>query len=167
MRSPISWRTGGTPWRNSGGLWHGASWNFLLWGAFHGAFLMLERSHGGKSLYTSAPRALRVLVTFVLMLFSWVLFRTADLPAAGRYLGQMFAAAEVQEGAELLRGVIYQPYYLLSFAVAGWVVWCCRDTWEFAAEPCWQKGVVTVGFFLFALALMTSQSYNPFIYFIF
>ena len=70
-----------------GGLWHGAKWNFLAWGAFHGLLLIYERWRGKTSLYSRLPRALRVALTFVLVLFSWVLFRADDLPAAIEYWG--------------------------------------------------------------------------------
>jgi len=61
-----------------GGLWHGASWNFVLWGGYHGALLSLSHAlgFGSKSDQPSpAIRALRILVTFLLTLFGWLLFR--------------------------------------------------------------------------------------------
>jgi alginate O-acetyltransferase complex protein AlgI len=150
-----------------GGLWHGAAWNFLIWGAFHGALLILERLRGKTSPYAGAPRTARVGLTFLLTTISWVFFRAADLGSAVRYLGHMFGWAGAQDGAGLLAGVIYQPYYLITFVAAAWIVWGCRDTWEFLVELTWTKGVLSLLLLLLSLALMTTQSYNPFIYFIF
>ena len=65
-----------------GGLWHGAKWNFVVWGAYHGLLLGYERWRGKQSLYEALPRAVRIGLTFVLMLFSWVLFRADNLTAA-------------------------------------------------------------------------------------
>ena len=150
-----------------GGLWHGASLNFLVWGAYHGVLLMLERALGRYGLARYIPYPIRVVVTFILMLFSWVLFRAPDLPSAIGYLGHLFGVGEVQVSSGLIAGVIYQPYYLTSFLIAGWIVWGCRDTWEFIDQPARGKSVLCLLLLVIALALMTAQDYNPFIYFIF
>src|SRR5512142_2021497 len=65
-----------------GGLWHGAKWNFVIWGGYHGALLACERWRGKESPYHTLPRSLRVGLTFLLVLFSWVLFRADNLTAA-------------------------------------------------------------------------------------
>jgi len=68
------------------GLWHGASWNFVIWGLFHGMFLAGERWVDiGR-----APRALRHVYLAVVVLVAWVLFRSVDLTSAGAYLEGMF-----------------------------------------------------------------------------
>ena len=71
-----------------GGLWHGASWSFVIWGAMHGAFLGMERWLSGTSLHgwqiwqTRPGRTLLVLSTFVLVCFTWVFFRATSLSQA-------------------------------------------------------------------------------------
>src|SRR5918993_1432861 len=62
-----------------GGLWHGAAWNFVVWGALHGVLLAGERLRGKAALYGVLPRAARIAVTFVIVLVTWVFFRSADL----------------------------------------------------------------------------------------
>src|SRR3954464_10485284 len=62
-----------------GGLWHGAKWTFVAWGAFHGLLLVLERWRGKQSFYSGLPKPGRIAVTFLLVLFSWVLFRADNL----------------------------------------------------------------------------------------
>ena len=63
-----------------GGLWHGASWNFVIWGGYHGALLGLERVVGRKH-FQEQPHWLaypfRAVVTFVLVCIGWVFFRAA------------------------------------------------------------------------------------------
>ena len=81
-----------------GGLWHGAKWNFVAWGAYHGALLVFERWRGKTSLYSRWPAPVRVGATFVLMLFSWVLFRADNLTLASRYFGAMFALVAGEPG---------------------------------------------------------------------
>ena len=102
-----------------GGLWHGAAWNFVIWGALHGALLAFERLRGKAALYGGLPAPVRVGVTFTIVLVTWVFFRAADLPHAVRYLGDMLALGDPQEGAGLLAGIVYQPYYLGTFLLAG------------------------------------------------
>ena len=69
------------------GLWHGAAWTFVVWGAYHGLLLIVERATGlGRSTRWAAPRRA---ITFLLVIFGWVLFRAADLPAAGTMLAAM------------------------------------------------------------------------------
>ena len=149
-----------------GGLWHGAAWNFLLWGAFHGVLLLAERK-AGSSLYPWLPRPLRVAATFVLMCLSWVFFRAQDLPSATAYFADLFALGSPQAGAALLPGLVFQPYYLLCFAAAAVAVWVCRDSWEFTERLTTVKAATCLGLLAASVALMTAQSYNPFIYFIF
>ncbi|HET8759164.1 MAG TPA: MBOAT family protein [Solirubrobacteraceae bacterium] len=69
-----------------GGLWHGAAWTFVLWGAFHGAGLVAEHAIGGR---ISAPRWLKWLVMFHLVVFSWILFRSQSLDLAGAFFRQL------------------------------------------------------------------------------
>jgi D-alanyl-lipoteichoic acid acyltransferase DltB (MBOAT superfamily) len=70
-----------------GGLWHGAAWTFVLWGAFHGAGLVTEHALGGR---LRAPAWLRWLVTFHLIVFGWILFRSQSLDLAGTFIARLF-----------------------------------------------------------------------------
>ncbi|MCA8975689.1 MAG: MBOAT family protein [Planctomycetes bacterium] len=72
-----------------GGLWHGAAWNFLAWGGYQGFWLVVERLSGRRPWYGMAPRLLRVAITFVLVLFGWVLFRARDLGHAVSFASTM------------------------------------------------------------------------------
>jgi alginate O-acetyltransferase complex protein AlgI len=150
-----------------GGLWHGAAWNFVVWGGLHGAGLALERAAGKRSLYRALPRPARVGLTFFGVLLTWVFFRASDLGAAWQYLGAMFGLVEVQPAAALLAGVLYTPYALASLAAAALVTWGCPQTWDFTRELSWPRGAWAFGCLALALVALASQGYNPFIYFIF
>nr|MBA2742942.1 MBOAT family protein [Chthoniobacterales bacterium] len=150
-----------------GGLWHGASWNFVIWGGMHGGMLAFERSQGREGFYHNLPRSLRIAVTFVIVLLAWVFFRAADLPRAGAYLASMFGLGHAQHGAALLSGIIYQPYYLLSIAAAAAVVWLGRQTWDWTQQLTIPKASVCCALGWVALVVLATQDYNPFIYFIF
>src|SRR5262245_20879940 len=70
-----------------GGLWHGAAWTFVLWGAFHGAMLVTEHALDGR-LGRHTPVWLRWVGTFALVCFGWILFRSPDLDVFRAFLGQ-------------------------------------------------------------------------------
>ena len=148
-----------------GGLWHGASWNFIVWGLLHGSLLGLERGLGRKSLYFRLRRPLRVGLTFVLVLIAWVFFRAETLSGALVYLGSMAGLTTVPETSLLVRGVLYQPYYLLVMVIASIVVWAAPQSWDWTRELTVRKFVVIGMLMLLAIVLLTLQSYNPFIYF--
>jgi D-alanyl-lipoteichoic acid acyltransferase DltB (MBOAT superfamily) len=69
-----------------GGLWHGAAWTFVLWGAFHGAGLAIERAWRGRIRF---PGWLRWFATFHLIVFGWVLFRAQNLGLVGAFLSRL------------------------------------------------------------------------------
>jgi alginate O-acetyltransferase complex protein AlgI len=70
------------------GLWHGAAWKFIVWGLYHGAFLMLERFGLGRLLERS-PRPVRHLYAVLVVMVGWVFFRADSLPQAFGYLAEM------------------------------------------------------------------------------
>jgi len=150
-----------------GGLWHGASWNFAIWGGIHGVLLGIERMQGKDSLYHRLPVALRMGITFGIVCISWVFFRAADLPAALAYLGAMFGVVAPTDTAPLLAGLLYQPYYVATFAAAFVITWGAPQTWDWTRSLPWWKVVVITALFGCSILLLATQAYNPFIYFIF
>ncbi len=150
-----------------GGLWHGASWNFLIWGGIHGGYLAFERAQGKSSIYNHLPKILQIVITFGIVLIAWVFFRADTLPDAWRYLGGMFGWSVNSGNSSVAAGLIYNPYYLLNFILAGVVIWGLPQSWDFTRTLNWKKLAWCVAVFLLALAALTTQSYNPFIYFIF
>ena len=70
------------------GIWHGSTLNFLVWGLYHGAFVMLERFVIKKRLET-VPAVVRILITDFLAFIGWVFFFSPSLGGAVHYLGQM------------------------------------------------------------------------------
>lgn len=150
-----------------GGLWHGASWNFVLWGGLHGGILAVERLKGKSSIYHGLPKPIRITITFLLVLVGWVFFRAPDLARSWIYLKNMFGFGDPQAGADLIAGIIYQPYYLLCFVVSAVVIWCCPQVWDWIRRMSWAKLTVAILLLWASIIAMTTQSYNPFIYFIF
>ncbi len=150
-----------------GGLWHGAAWTFVLWGAFHGGLLMAERLGGKRAPYHFLPPPLRVACTFVLVLFAWVLFRAPDLPAAVAYFQSMFGLGAVSDGGLLARGLIYRPYYVAMFGISAVAVWALPQTWDWTRVLTPGKTILILIVFVLAVVALSTQAFNPFIYFIF
>ena len=75
-----------------GGLWHGASWNFVIWGALHGTVLVAERlwREFRPKAWPALPHLLGILITFHIVLLGWIFFRAASFPDALAYLGGIF-----------------------------------------------------------------------------
>lgn len=115
------------------GLWHGASWNFVLWGLAHGVLLVIHASFrrwcaprpAVQAVLETAPgTCLRVALTFACFCLTLVIFRTQDLAAAGMMLSRMLIPTA---GA----GLTLQPHglYLTFLFVALCHALACRDRW--------------------------------------
>lgn len=150
------------------GLWHGASWNFILWGLYFGVILIIERFFLGKYLQ-KIPAVLQVLYSFLLVVFGWVLFEFEDLANVGRYIGAMFGG----NGGVLLDG---QALYLLSSYLLLLVV-CAIGATNYPKKlvekvsgkfPVWVRyasPVFEVGLLFLCTAFLVNSTYNPFLYF--
>ncbi|MBN1344466.1 MAG: MBOAT family protein [Phycisphaerae bacterium] len=149
-----------------GGLWHGANWTFIFWGAFHGAVLAFERMLGKKSLYAWAPKPIRIALTFVLVLISWVFFRSETLTDAMTYLGAMFGANGVSGGGSiLLSAELYQPGRLIEMGLCALLAFGPLQAFDWVKRLSWPRSILLVGLFCLSIVTMFTQAFNPFLYF--
>ena len=150
-----------------GGAWHGAHWNFIAWGAWHGGLLALERWGGKKSIYGKLPHVLRIGITFVLVVFSWVLFRSPTLAEAMHYFGCMFGIPDPGNGAVLLAADIYTPRLMFMMALCAFLCFQRKQAFDLVTDrPCtWRHPAILIPLFVLCLMAMFAQSYNPFLYF--
>lgn len=149
------------------GIWHGASWNFLLWGLYFAAFLILEKLWL-RAMLERLPAILRHIYVLLVVGIGWVLFRADTMAAAVGFLGDMFSltlmGTHERELAELLCG----GKFLLQFAVS--VLFCTpvftrlHDSLEERRLGGIGDGIVLL-FFVLAVCEMMASGYNPFIYF--
>ncbi len=145
------------------GFWHGAQWNFLLWGLYYGLLLLVEKCLLGRVL-DRLPKAVRWVYTAFFVLIGWVLFDLVDFGALRHALGMMFLphatdwAAAVAADASLLKALLYLPLGAV----------CCLPLLR---RPCrTARGVLlanaaTLALFAVCVVYILSSSYNPFIYF--
>ena len=115
-----------------GGLWHGASWNFVLWGTLHGAGLCLHKlwRHLGGRLDSEPGRVCALVVTQLWVLCAWIPFRCADLPDAAQVLGALFRVGLPATGGWILLLIAadhllgrFAPKPVLAPALARPVFW--------------------------------------------
>jgi alginate O-acetyltransferase complex protein AlgI len=79
----------------------------------------------------------------------------------------MLGLGAAGSGAALIGGVIYQPYYLVALVAGCWIVWFTPQTWDLTRRMTWPKVALVLGAIALAVLALTTQSFNPFIYFIF
>jgi alginate O-acetyltransferase complex protein AlgI len=145
-----------------GGLWHGAAWTFVIWGAYQGFWLILERVLGKRSLYSFMPRLLQVALTFGLVIVGWVFFRAETLGGAGQLLASMFGAAAADATPIPF---LFRPIHLIALGIAALIVWKLPTTQRLVADPpLWW--VISLQLLLpLALAHMHYEQNVPFLYF--
>ena len=150
------------------GLWHGAAWNFVLWGLYFGVLLILER-FVLKSVIEKTPKAVRWIVTFLIAVVGWAIFYETDLSALGSTLRAMFGLAGVPLLDETARRVIrqYSVFPLLAFAFSLPIVPALTERLRAKSERglAVVRAVSTLLLFALSLVFLVGQSYNPFIYF--
>ena len=79
----------------------------------------------------------------------------------------MFGLGTLHDGAALVGGLVYRPYYVLTFTLAAVVVWSFPQTWTWTRRLTWPRAAICAGLFWLSLLALETQSFNPFIYFIF
>ncbi len=152
------------------GLWHGASWNFVLWGAAHGLLLVVERMGFGEVL-ARAPRLLRHVYVMVAVMMTWVLFRVETLFQANIYFRTLFGFGADPVSAMPLAHYFGQDVMLALAAGAA-----AAGPWGVRAITAVNQRLVVGGIeparlLVLGLLLLASSfslaagSYNPFIYF--
>ena len=149
------------------GFWHGADWNFILWGGYFGVVLLIEKLFLGKAL-EKAPRVIRHVYVMLIVFISWAFFDALSFDAAFNLIGRMFGAgAGAFAGNEAL-------YYLRSYAVpiVVGVIGVTPLVKGIAGKVDSKKPLATVLeplvlllILVAATASMVDGSFNPFIYF--
>ncbi len=156
-----------------GGLWHGASWNFVIWGGLQGTYLIVER--GLKQIFSGktgdrkgAPAGaggfFLALLTFGLLNFSWIFFRAGDLTSSLILLKTMTYAGAVGQSSLLPLSEVITVFLLTGALVT--THWFMRHTSleAVAAEIPWVIRALIASFFIIALVLAPGED-RAFIYF--
>jgi alginate O-acetyltransferase complex protein AlgI len=136
-----------------GGLWHGASWNFVIWGGYHGALLALERALG---LGEPRWRLIRTPITFALVMIGWVFFRAQTFDSAWATLKLLFAGP--------LGKSLFEPWHWGLFAVAA--IYALIEEWRDKEDLSPVAYALLLGLMLFVLEIFAVTDVEiPFVYF--
>lgn len=152
------------------GLWHGAQWNFLVWGLYYGVILILERYVWGRAL-GRLPGFVQHIYTFVLVLIGWVFFFSPSLGAAMDYLGVMFGAGasawiDRQGFYFLLTHWLLFLLCVIGSSLRGMnILRLLTGSYESRRIRQIAACVVYIGMFLVSLAFLVTESFHPFLYF--
>ena len=149
------------------GFWHGAGWNFVLWGLYYFVILFIEKLFLLKAL-DKLPKFFRHVYALVLIIIGWVIFASDDVSVLLPYLGSMFGANGAIGGMDV--------YTLLTKAVL--LIICCIASTELPKKLFLSaagamnekaaftlKSVLTIALLALSMILLIGDSYNPFLYF--
>lgn len=152
------------------GIWHGAGWNFLLWGLWFALFLSLEKLFLGKVL-GAIPRIFGILYNSIVVLLGWVLFALEKPEQIFGYLRALFGGCGLLDRQALYLGREYMVLLLIavvaSTPLSADIVGRLRRSGGGAGQALYQVGekVILAGFLLLSVAGIVDASYNPFLYF--
>jgi len=148
------------------GLWHGAAWNFVLWGMYYAVLLIGERYLWGRGL-DRLPAALRHVYALLIVVCGWVLFRAESLAGVGRMFAAMFGTAPFWDGQALY--CVREYGWALALAAAASLPlrdWA-RAALEKRAPPVvvWAPKILALGLLVLCYMRLIGSTFNPFIYF--
>jgi len=149
------------------GLWHGASWTFVLWGLYYGVLICLEKLLRPDR--SRIPAAVRHLVSLFLIVMGWVLFRAESVPAAVEYYGALFGGAPLGAVDAAARLQIHDGWPLLLVSVVGSTPLVAMAAKKLAsrcspAVVSLLKAVCMGVLLALCTVYLVNATYNPFIY---
>ncbi|MEE0811118.1 MBOAT family O-acyltransferase [Blautia sp.] len=150
------------------GFWHGAAWNFMLWGLYYGLLLLAEKLFLAPKL-EKLPAKAQQAYCFILVLFGWVLFFSPTLKDAFVYIGNMFGIGG--SGFIDSTGLYYlaQNLILLIICALCSTPWLWKKFRRFTLQkgkyPSVAAAVIYTAIFIFSIAYLVNATYNPFLYF--
>ena len=150
------------------GIWHGASMNFLVWGIYFGILLIMEKLFLGKIL-DKIPKIFGNIYMMFAVMLGWVIFAAEDFGVMGGYLASMFGAGAgfVSDAAlyQLIKYALFMVFFIVGctdYPAKAAAVISNRLKKPVAAVLC---NVFYAAIMLASVALIVSESYNPFLYF--
>ncbi|MBC8584164.1 MBOAT family O-acyltransferase [Youxingia wuxianensis] len=143
----------------STGLWHGANWNFVLWGLYFFVLISIERLFLKK--YLDKFRILSHIYLILIVIFGWVLFAITDISVVGQYFSRLFSFTGGEDWIFYLRN--YGVVLLLGAVLSTPAL---KKVGEMAPKKMrWLSVPITLLVFLVCVAYLVDASYNPFLYF--
>jgi len=150
------------------GFWHGASWNFVIWGAYHGIFLVLERLFLQK-VYDQIGTFFTTIFTFLVVVVGWVFFRIENLGDAYRFCKRLFAFdfgkplhfdSEFYTFFTLAVFFSFFAYFKIGQKIQNAIYSDFYNTKKHISVT-----AVSIGLFILSVSSISTLNFNPFIYF--
>lgn len=158
------------------GFWHGAAWNFVMWGVYHGVFLVLDRLVWLR-VSQLLPRTIRIASSFLIVVLGWVLFRSSDLDSAITFYQVLFGYAGQSSQSVLIyraeiihnRGLfVLTLALLLSFLPAFSSVYRIAENYKVERTPLLQASfrfALAIPCLIFAVFALAANRFSPFLYY--
>jgi len=152
-----------------GGLWHGASWNFVFWGGLHGSYLMMYKIFSRKkyiekrNLFTYLNKLIKISLVYLLVLITWIPFRTQDFATTWSFLNHIiFWSGSIDIGALIL--IVFILFVLVIIDLPAYIT---KDHLYLLRLPKWlMSGILLIGTIGIAITMLIYQAtVRPFIYF--
>ncbi len=148
------------------GLWHGAAWTFIIWGAYHGLLLIIDRLFFIK-LTSNLFKPIKIIITFILVIIGWVFFRAISFNFAIEYIGKLFSCS-----ANSFTQPVFDTRFYSMLIVASVISFYPMFHLSFKTiETNWRKtilitrGVVLLSLLIICISDINGSGFNPFIYF--
>lgn len=150
------------------GIWHGAAWTFILWGLWHGFFILIERAIRNKEWYINVPRTIKYIVTMLIVILGWVLFRADNLEQAIGFIKTMFGFSKAID-------ITFEYSYFINKKLVFWIVISILGAVPFANNNLkkYKKSknfevlstIIISLLFIISIIFVVNSTYSPFIYF--
>lgn len=150
------------------GIWHGAAWTFILWGLWHGFFILIERAIRNKEWYINVPRTIKYIVTMLIVILGWVLFRADNLEQAIGFIKTMFGFSKAID-------ITFEYSYFINKKLVFWIVISILGEVPFANNNLkkYKKSknfevlstIIISLLFIISIIFVVNSTYSPFIYF--
>lgn len=147
------------------GIWHGASWNFLLWGLYHGAFLILDRLFLRKAL-DSIPAFCSRIITFSFVIVGWVFFAIEDFSVASEFISLLVSSQvfDLNSIAEVFSNISNKQLLVLASSVI-LTSTALYDRIKLPTNRPVLMSSVGVVLWILSICYLAGSDFNPFIYF--
>lgn len=155
------------------GVWHGASWNFVVWGLYYFIFLVIEKSLLGDKIkeidkFTTWKKVILHFYTLIIVLFGWVIFRAESLTEAFQYIEKMFGVFDIQFVdiyfvSFIKSKLVYFVFGLIFAAPVYKYIEKVLNKHKYASVAL--SSVVMITLFIITISYLVKGTYNPFIYF--
>ena len=151
------------------GIWHGASWNFILWGLWHGLFIIIERIIRNKDIYLNTPTLVKRIITLFIVMLGWVMFKVSNIDEGLNYLSIMFGLKDYNNLSFTYEYFITKKIiFLIIIGIIASTPSINIIKNKFKDNKSMLeliKTIIIICLFIISILFIVNSTYSPFIYF--